>query len=119
MKPEFTERDLDLMRSLKYDPSLEPSYEYIRGCLFWEDERPEGLTPDADDLVGSLIIARSLFQRGLTLDDHPIDPEYCKNLWAIAQQQIGDWPGFKRLTLNDKDKKYLEDEIASASRQEF
>jgi hypothetical protein len=119
MKPEFTGRDLDLMRSLKYDPSLEPIYEYLRGCLIWEDERPEGLTPAADDLVGSLIIARSLFHKGLTLEDHPIDPSYCKELWGSAQQQIGGWPGFKRLSLSDKDRKYLEDEIAIASKLEF
>ncbi len=119
MKPEFTGRDLDLMRSLKYDPSLEPIYEYLRGCLIWEDERPEGLTPAADDLVGSLIIARSLFHKGLTLEDHPIDPSYCKELWGSAQRQIGGWPGFKRLSLSDKDRKYLEDEIAIASKLEF
>ncbi|CAN5316161.1 hypothetical protein BH11CYA1_BH11CYA1_41090 [soil metagenome] len=118
MKPEFTGTDLDLIRSLKYDPLLEPSYEYLRGCLFWEDERPEGLTSDADDLIGSLIFARSLLQRGLTLEDHPVDPEYCKNLWAMAQQQISEWPGFKRLSLNDKDRRYLENEINKASAHE-
>lgn len=117
MKTEFTGNDLEVMRSLKYDPTLKPNYESLRGCLFWKDERSDELSPDGYKLVNSLIIARSLLQQGLTLDDHPIDPDYCKNLWAIAQKQIADWPGFKRLTLNEEDRKYLEEKMARAERE--
>lgn len=63
--------------------------------------------------------ARAPIHRGLTFDDLPFDPDYYKELWALAQQQISNWPGFKRLTLNDQDRKYLENEIAAASMQEF
>ncbi len=119
MKTEFIGNDLEVMRSLKYDPTLKPNYESIRGCLFWKDERSEELSPDGYKLVNSLIIARSLLQQGLTLDDHPIDPEYCKKLWAIAQKQIADWPGFKRVTLSAEDKEYFEDQIARAEREDL
>jgi hypothetical protein len=83
---EFVGKDLELMKSLKYDPELKPNYESIKGCLIWEDER-------ADEL--------------------------CKELWAQAQQQISEWPGFKRLTLSAEDKEYFEDQIARAEREDL
>jgi sugar (pentulose or hexulose) kinase len=86
MEAGFTGQDLVLLKSLKYDPSLKPAYESIKGCLIWEDER-------ADEL--------------------------CKELWAQAQQQISEWPGFKRLTLSAEDKEYFEDQIARAEREDL
>lgn len=114
METGFNDQDLELMKSLKYDPSLKPNYESLKGCLIWKDERSDDLSPDAYHIVSSLFVARSLLHQGLTFDDHPVDPEYCKNLWVIAQKQIADWPGFKRLTLNDEDRKYLEERVAQA-----
>ena len=119
MKPEFTGRDFDVMRSLKYDPSLKPNFESLKGCLVWKDERPRGLSIEADNLVNSLLIARAPIHRGLTLYDLPFDPEYYKELWALAQQQISNWPGFKRLSLSDEDRKYLNDEIAASFREDL
>ena len=116
---EFVGKDLELMKSLKYDPELKPNYESIKGCLIWEDERPIGLSSEAYRAVGSLLIARSLLHQDLTLDAHPINPELCKKLWAHAQQQISNWPGFKRLTLSDEDRNYLEKEIAASFREDL
>ncbi len=119
MKPEFTAKDLDILRALRYDSTLKPNFESLKGCLVWKDERPRGLSLDADNLLNSLIIARAPIHRGLTLDDLPFDPEYYKELWALAQQQISDWLGFKRLTLSDEDRRYLEEEIAASFREEL
>ncbi len=119
METGFTGKDLEIMKSLKFDPSLKPNFESLKGCLVWKDERPRGLSLDADDLVNSLLIARASIHRGLTLDDLPFDPEYYKELWALAQQQISEWPGFKRLTLSDEDRLYLEDEIAASFREDL
>lgn len=116
---EFVGKDLELMKSLKYDPELKPNYESIKGCLIWKDERSDDLSPDAYHIVSSLFVARSLLHQGLSLDDHPIDPELCKKLWAQAQQQISEWPGFKRLTLSAEDKAYFEDQIARAEREDL
>jgi hypothetical protein len=114
-EPVFTGNDLRLMESLVYDANLEPSYEFLKGCLVWTDERPEGLTPAAYDKLGSLWIARSLLHRGLDFSDHPINPEYCRNLWERAIRQVSNWPGFKRLTLSEKDKRYYETKMNEAS----
>ncbi len=119
MEAGFNDQDLELIKSLKYDPSLEPNFEALKGCLIWDDERPMGLSSEAYRTVSSLLVARSLLHKGLTLDDHPINADYCKKVWASAQQQISDWPGFRRLTLSDKDRKYLNDEIAASFREDL
>ncbi|MFA7340454.1 MAG: hypothetical protein WC028_26970 [Candidatus Obscuribacterales bacterium] len=119
MEAGFTGQDLVLLRSLKYDPSLKPAYESIKGCLIWEDERADELSTEAKRMVNNLLIARSLLHQGLTLDAHPINPELCKNLWALAQQQVSEWPGFRRLTLSAEDKAYFEDQVARAEREDL
>ena len=35
MEPLFTGKDLELMEALVYNPSLEPGYEILKGCLIW------------------------------------------------------------------------------------
>lgn len=60
-----------------------------------------------------------LIYRGLTLEDLPFEPEYYKELWTLAQQQVSEWPGFKRLTLSAEDKAYFEDQIARAEREDL
>lgn len=114
MEPVFSRKDLELIQSLVYDPTLEPSYEYLKGCLVWSDERPNGVTPDAYRNISSLWVARSLLHRGLTLADHPINPAYAQDIWDRAIHQIGNWPGFKRLTLSQKDLNYYEEEMNKA-----
>jgi hypothetical protein len=119
METGFTDEDLIVMKSLKFDPSLKPNFESLKNCLVWEDERADFLSPDGYYLVGCLLIARSLLHRGLTFDDHPVNSEYCKNLWSIAQQQVSEWPGFKRIELNDVDKKYLDEKTRRAQREDL
>jgi hypothetical protein len=108
MEPLFTGRDLLLIKALVYNPNLEPGYESIKGCLIWDDERPNNLTSDAYSNLCSLWGARALLHRGLTLADHPLDPDYCRDIWERALAQVPEWPGFKRLTLSAKDKDYYE-----------
>jgi len=110
----FKENDLELMRSLVYEPGLEPSFEFLKGCLIWSDERPEGLTPDAYDNLASLWIARSLLHNGLALSDDPINPEFTQKLWKRAINEVPEWPGFKRLALTEKDKQYLASVLESS-----
>jgi hypothetical protein len=111
MEPLFTGKDLQLMEALVYDPSLGPGYEALKGCLIWEDERPSGLSPDAYSNLCSLWGARALFHRGLTLADHPLNPEYSRDIWERALHQVPGWPGFKRITLSAKDKEYYEQNL--------
>ena len=108
MEPLFTGNDLVLIEQLVFDSSLEPSFDLMRDCLVWADEIPDGLTPDAFDYLCDLLIARSLFHKGLTLDDHPLSPDYCKTIWARAVNQNLKWTGFQRIEVGAKDLEYLQ-----------
>lgn len=105
----FTENDLQLFKALKYDPELKPGFEAMKACLIWTDELADGLTPDGYDKLCSLWIARSLLHQGKTFSEHPINPEYCEQIWNLANQEIPDWPGFKRVKLDERDRKYYEE----------
>ena len=84
MEIKLTDKDFELIQTQPYDSTLKPNFESLKGGLVWKDERPRGLSLDADDLVNSLVIARAPIHRGLTLDDLSFDPEYYKELWALA-----------------------------------
>lgn len=102
----FTTNDLNLVRDLVHDPSLKPRFNELSGYLTWDDELPPGVTPGGLDILQSLWTARSLLHRGLQLTDHPINPKYCQQVWNAANEEIPDWPGFKRLILNSADQSY-------------
>lgn len=119
MEIKLTDKDIELIQTQPYDSTLMPNFESLKGCLVWKDERPRGLSLDAGRVINSLLVGRNLLHRGLTLDDHPINAEYCKKVWALAQQQISNWPGFKRLTLSAEYKMYLDDEIAASFREDL
>ena len=119
MELKLTDKDIELIQTQPYDATLKPNFESLKGCLVWRDERPRGLSLDADRVINSLLVGRNLLHRGLTLDDHPINADFCKKVWTASQKQIADWPGFKRLTLSDEDRKYLEEEIAASFREDL
>lgn len=110
--PLFTKNDLKLVRELVYNPDLEPGFNALSGYLTWDDELPSGITPDGLDVLQSLWTARSLLHRGLVLSDHPINPDYCQRVWNMATEEIPNWPGFKRLTLNEVDQSYYQEMLA-------
>lgn len=106
LQPLFTGNDLHLIESLEFNPDLEPSYDLIKSCLVWADERPNGLTPAAYETLCDLWVARSFLHQGLPFSNHSLDPEYFENIWKRALKQGFRWPGFSRLTLNEGDKIY-------------
>ncbi|MDX2106002.1 MAG: hypothetical protein SFY67_06325 [Candidatus Melainabacteria bacterium] len=110
--PLFSERDRILIEKLKYDPALEPKYNALSGVLIWQDELPSNVTPNGHDVLGTLWTGRSMLHRGFTLSDAPINPEYCIEVWEQALTEIPNWPGFKRLTLNETDKTFLNKNLA-------
>jgi len=105
--PLFLERDRNLIENLKHDPSLKPSYSSLSGLLIWQDELPSNITPNGHDVLGTLWTGRSALHRGLSLSDVPINPEFCIKVWEQALIEIPNWPGFKRLSLNETDKIFL------------
>jgi hypothetical protein len=43
--------------------------------------------------------------------EEPLDPEYCRRIWQQAIEEIPDWPGFKRIVLDQKDKAFLTENL--------
>lgn len=105
----FSEQDRRLIENLSYDPNRQPSYDSIKDCLVWNDERPEGLTSDGYGKLCDLWIARSFIHRGLPFSAHELDPAYFEQVWSTARKQGFQWPGFMRLKLNDADRLYYEE----------
>src|SRR5262249_3042067 len=93
-------------RSLVHDPTCECALNIMPFCsLQWSDEHPEaldGIIVDRErhqECVASilrLVGARTHLWRTGVL------PEDRRSLWAEAQRAIPDWPGFKRLALDER-----------------
>ena len=102
----FQDRDLELIEGLEFNPELEPSYDAIKNCLVWEDERPDGLTSDGYEKLCDLWIARSFIHRGIPFSNWELDPEYFEHVWEEATQAKFKWPGFNRVKLTDREITY-------------
>ena len=103
----LVDRDKKLVDQLVYQPDAQVKFNTLADYLMWPDELPTGITPDGLDVLSSLWVARSLLHKGLSLEDHPIDPEYSRRVWEQALEEMPDWPGFKRIKLDAKDQQYL------------
>ena len=103
----FNERDLTLIESLEYDPSLKSMYCSFRMYLHWPDELPSGITPEGYDTLCDLWIARACLHHGLKLHES-LNPEAFTNVWNKALAQGLKWPGFNRVALSDEDKEYYQ-----------
>ncbi|MDY6781765.1 MAG: hypothetical protein SW833_04295 [Cyanobacteriota bacterium] len=108
----FSGNDLKLIESLVYDSSLDPSYEILKNTLIWNDERPDGLTPEGYEKLCDLWIARSFIHRKIPFSDWDIAPKYFEQVWSKAQKQGFRWPGFYRLSLNKQDREYYENSMS-------
>ncbi len=119
IEPLFTGNDLQLIESLQYNPELKPSFDWMRDCLVWKDERPDGLTPAGYESLIDLWIARSFIHRGKSFSEHSLDPHYFEDVWKRALNQGFQWPGFSRLTLSDEEREFYKQEKLAASKNEF
>lgn len=104
----FTNEDLKKIESLIFNAELSPSYDSIKNCLVWADERAEGLTPAGYENLCDLWIARSFIHRGLDFSAHELDPAYFRVVWEQAKSEQLKWPGFNRLELSMEDKAYYD-----------
>lgn len=104
----FTADELKLIQSLTYNPKLMPYYDAAKDCLIWEDERCDiGLSSLGYEKLCDLWIARSFVHLNKPFSTHPLDPNYFREVWKSALSSNFDWPGFKRLELSERDKKYF------------
>jgi len=100
----FNDNDLELIEELKFNSELLPSYDVMKNCLVWDDERPDGLTPDGYEKLCDLWIARSFIHRDIPFSTWELDPEYFEQVWKDAMNAEFKWPGFNRLKLTEKEK---------------
>ena len=102
----FQGKDLELIESLVYNPDIKPSYEFMKDCLVWEDERPDGLTPEGYEKLCDLWIIRSYIHQKIAPPDWGLDPKYFQESWLKATKHNFKWPGFFRLKLSKHDEEY-------------
>jgi hypothetical protein len=107
----FSDRDRALVEALTFDPQAKPSFELLKGCLVWADERANNLTSEGYDRLCDLWIARSLIHRGEPLDSLSIGGDRFKNAWEQALAEDIRWPGFQRLTLSPEDRAYYKQSL--------
>jgi len=107
----FNGNDLELIEELEFNSELAPSYDVIKNCLVWDDERPDGLTPDGYEKLCDLWIARSFIHRDISFSTWDLDPEYFEQVWKEAKNAKFKWPGFNRLKLTERDRKYYLQEM--------
>ena len=109
----FCDVDRNLIENSKYDPNNKPSFEYLRFLLVWrDDELPSDLSPNGRDMIYSLLIARNyIFHLPQIGRKPPLLPNERMRDWvelwdgALAER-IG-WCGFRRMELDDVDKRYF------------
>lgn len=107
----FIERDLKLIESLVYDPSLKPRFNALSSFLIWEDELPINITPNGIDTLSALCVARAFLFHGLKLPDH-INAADFKQIWDNATDEGIKWPGFNRLKLSNEDSAFYREMLA-------
>jgi hypothetical protein len=100
--PYFSDRDRAAVEACVFDPDALPSYEAIKGCLVWADERPTNITSEGYDKLCDLWIARSYVHRGLPMRDQ------FRDAWEQAQREGIRWPGFHRVSISAEDRQYYE-----------
>jgi len=120
----FNEDVIAEIEQLKYDPTLKPCFDVLRGCLVWWDERPEKYSGSQYDILIDLWVARYwIYHSDRQEQDWIIltEPIYYKNLWTTVLESGLKWPGFRqeRLYLSKEDKEYLESEREAMRRGEF
>ncbi|MGC4064900.1 MAG: hypothetical protein QM784_09715 [Polyangiaceae bacterium] len=115
----FTEVDRQIVNRLVYDPTCEPSYELMKACLVWSDERPTEISHDGYSLLCDLWIVRGFLHKNRPFEKWGLDPTYFQAVWSNGLIDVPLWPGFRRLELSEKHRDYLLKSDAEASQKDF
>jgi hypothetical protein len=100
--------DIELLNTLIFDPLLEPNFEVLKSCLIWPDEAPKPhLSFSGREFLYDLWIVRGFIHRSVSVKEWGLDPLYFMEAWNFGLCSIPEWPGFKRLILNDVHRSYL------------
>ena len=97
---------LDKYRSLHFDPSCSYFFNYHPvSSMVWPDEHPEKWTEECClkckvSICNLTTLRTKLWREGKI-------PDKYQDFWAQAQRMIPNWPGFKRLSLNEEEMEAL------------
>lgn len=109
------ERDFDLLGALVLDPDAEATFDMLKYCLMWPDERPSvELSQEGRELLTDLWIVRGFIHRSLPREKWGLDPQYFAEVWELGLAKVPEWPGFKRLVLSERDSAYLTSCLATS-----
>jgi hypothetical protein len=112
----LTQADRALIEGATFNPALRPSFEVIKSCLIWEDERPRELSRNGSQFIARLWVVRSFIHQGIPPERWGVDPTPFENAWRAAQGAGLRWPGFMRLTLSQEDARYFKMSLDAAAR---
>ena len=112
----LAQADRALIEGSTFNPALRPSFEVIKSCLIWEDERPSELSRSGSQFIARLWVVRSFIHQGIPPERWGVDPTPFENAWRAAQSAGLKWPGFMRLNLSEEDARYLKTSLDAASR---
>ncbi len=105
----FVPSDRESLERLVFDPSCEPSFELMKGCLVWADERPAKISKEGYELLGDLWLVRGYLHRNVPVEQWGLDPAYFQEVWKNALEDVPRWPGFRRLDLSHAERAYLDE----------
>jgi hypothetical protein len=112
----LTPAEREIVEALVFQPLLKPTFELIKSCLVWDDERPRGLSKRGNDFIRKLWVARSFLHQGSAHEVQGLDPAPFKEAWSVAQRAGLKWPGFLRVRLSDDDERYYRGCLEEASK---
>ncbi len=113
----FSREEKIELEKLKFDSKIEPSFDLMRSCLVWSDERPDRYSTESYDRLRDLWIARYfIYHSNIPEKEWWISEQariYYKICWKTAFESGVKWPGFRkeRLFLRGEDKEYLREEL--------
>ena len=107
--PFFTPEELARLALLVHDPSLRPSFEFLRAALVWEDESPQELPSPLHVKLTLLFAARSCLHQQKPLGGERLNQQALGEVWEKARREAPGWPGFRRLELSPEDQTYLDE----------
>lgn len=111
----LSHHDREALGRLVYDPGATPSFEMLKCCLLWPDERAKNVSPAGYELLTDLWAVRGFMHRMVPRSEWGLDPAHFERAWEFGMREIPRWPGFKRIVLGDAERVYLEQCLRGAT----
>ena len=116
MDIDVPERDINIIKNLAFNANAKPLFEELKYCLIWPDEIPnwrgdnpsDELSHNGREFLYDLLIVRGYIHRNVPKEEWGIkDPKRWQDVWEFGLANVAQWPGFRRITLSEADRDYL------------